>query len=1468
LVLGGLVVVLQTAPGQTAALDFALEQVQGALAGELSVGGVRSTTLLGGVSLDEVVLSDGTGRPVLSADSVVVRYLPTGLIAGSVRLRSVILWGMDLEISRLSETDDLNLSRLLAPSDPPPDSARRRTEIVFGQIGVRGGRVSVLSPMSPDLRAGASGVLPGPQGPLQRLGLDDMDLDLEDGVLSIDGGVSFRSDLASLAMRTSLAGRDEAMVMREAFGRLTFDLDNGIQIDEGAFRLPETLGRGTVTLGPVDGVGGWVLRAGIEVQDWGDLGDLRWADPRIPDGEFRGGADISTAAGLTLGLDGVDVRLADSNLAADGVVTFGDVLSTSNLTVVASPLVVSRISPWLEEALPLEGWLSGRATFSGPATDLRTTGRMTFVPVDFGGLPTTVDYSGRMHLGDDFGWTGLEARMDPLNWSLVEALGPDDLSFSGSGEANVQLDGRLRRGVSLVADFTHEGGSGTVSGVHVRGMVSRMDEGWVLNLTGDLAPLGLEVLGAVAPQLQTRGAVRGPVSARGPLDDLAVTADLSGTGGRLTMDATFDVMDPARAYRLALAAEDLGFAAYTDRVPDRTLWNGTLTVEGSGLALDSLRGSARLEMVASRIGGLTIDAVATHLRAEEGVLHADSLQGTVGGIDFEGSGQLGLRSDVGGSAQVRFSADSLVGLRPVLMGDSIMVRDDLTPLEGEMLRLQGIDPDTLPMAEEVRVQGAVVGGVEFSGRVTDFAADARFSLRNAAYGESTVDSAEVRVFVQGLPNLTRSWEVGVDAADVEWAGRGFERIAATGSMEGRSGSADLRVSRRADEFYAVAGDFALDSLGGSALLGTAEARLNQRTWNLARPSQISWAGDAVTVDSLVIRREGEDPMQLAASGTLARSGVSDLRLDVAGLHLERLGAMVREEPLDVSGHVDLKAHVRGPAANPLIDADLYVLDPRYESIALDSLAASLSYRDRATELSLEAFHEGRVALTASGSVPVDLTLSEAPDGRFLDEAVDISIQADSLDAALPLAYFGMLGNVDGTMTADVHVGGTTQEPVPSGTVRLAGGAWTIEALGVRHRGVEGTLELQQDQTMAVELSARGTGSSDVTGTIGLSPLSDPSLDLDVSFDRFRAMERRDIDGTISGAFTLTGTYQRPLVEGALTVDQGTLRVDEFSRAAGVVDLSDPRLFGAGLAVDTTVFMSQPILAEVRNPFLDNLRLDVDMSVPRNTWLRSNDMNVEMGGQLLVRYDRSAGDLVLVGELQALRGTYLVLGRTFEVDDGTASFIGRPGVNPSLNITADSRFRTSEGGQVIITAAVDGTLVQPRVTLTSENGELSQSDLISYLVFNQPAAQVGRSQQSFLGQVGAAGDVLGGATTIALGSLVNQNAAVLAQNLSLDYVAVSSGPASAEWAGLRSTQLEVGRYLSDDVFAVVTLRPVAEEGSRFGGLRVEWAFTDLYNFEAFVEDRFLRSGIGFLAIQDLGRELLYGLLFSREWGYNE
>ena len=80
-----------------------------------------------------------------------------------------------------------------------------------------------------------------------------------------------------------------------------------------------------------------------------------------------------------------------------------------------------------------------------------------------------------------------------------------------------------------------------------------------------------------------------------------------------------------------------------------------------------------------------------------------------------------------------------------------------------------------------------------------------------------------------------------------------------------------------------------------------------------------------------------------------------------------------------------------------------------------------------------------------------------------------------------------------------------------------------------------------------------------------------------------------------------------------------------------------------------------------------MRAQVDLEVPRATWLRSTDMDVEIGGALSVWYSRALGDLVMVGDLQALRGSYMVLGRRFEVSGGTVRFLGTPGINPTLAV---------------------------------------------------------------------------------------------------------------------------------------------------------------------------------------------------------
>jgi translocation and assembly module TamB len=316
------------------------------------------------------------------------------------------------------------------------------------------------------------------------------------------------------------------------------------------------------------------------------------------------------------------------------------------------------------------------------------------------------------------------------------------------------------------------------------------------------------------------------------------------------------------------------------------------------------------------------------------------------------------------------------------------------------------------------------------------------------------------------------------------------------------------------------------------------------------------------------------------------------------------------------------------------------------------------------------------------------------------------------------------------------------------------------------------------------------------------------------------------------------------------------------------------LYAPTLAVDTTVFVTQPLIAGLSNPFLDNLRVDIDLAVPRDLWLRSIDMNVEMGGDLNMRYDRSQNDLVLVGELQALRGSYRVLGRTFEVDEGTAFFLGQPGVNPTLDIQALARIRRRDGDRLEVRAAVQGTLVEPLVTLSTEEAGLSQSDLISYLLVGAPSGERGTGQ-----------DLATGGLTYATGALMSQLGTALAQELPvvnrLDYLSFSqsgaigtaeleSNPAGNVFGG---TQVELGKYLNDDVFVILVLggtNAATADGSgtsfTFRGVRMELAVAESWFVEGFVEDRFLQSTTGGLGLVGLDDSKVVGVLVFGEWGY--
>jgi translocation and assembly module TamB len=122
-----------------------------------------------------------------------------------------------------------------------------------------------------------------------------------------------------------------------------------------------------------------------------------------------------------------------------------------------------------------------------------------------------------------------------------------------------------------------------------------------------------------------------------------------------------------------------------------------------------------------------------------------------------------------------------------------------------------------------------------------------------------------------------------------------------------------------------------------------------------------------------------------------------------------------------------------------------------------------------------------------------------------------------------------------------------------------------------------------------------------------------------------------------------------------------------------------------------------------------------------------DVNLTAGGDFsLVR--EGSGAPVLIGTITTVRGTYDFQGRRFQVlRDGSITFRGNTPPDPALNVTAE---RVISG--IVAHVTVGGTMREPTVTLSSQP-PLDQTDILSLIVFNQPANRLGQGQATNLGE---------------------------------------------------------------------------------------------------------------------------------------
>jgi autotransporter translocation and assembly factor TamB len=508
--------------------------------------------------------------------------------------------------------------------------------------------------------------------------------------------------------------------------------------------------------------------------------------------------------------------------------------------------------------------------------------------------------------------------------------------------------------------------------------------------------------------------------------------------------------------------------------------------------------------------------------------------------------------------------------------------------------------------------------------------------------------------------------------------------------------------------------FRIDSLAATAsgrpdsLAFNATAAVDSAT-TLSLGGRAGAGGRSVVLDSLAIQR-GDAMWQMTGGRALVDHG--KFMLD---------SIMVVRDPgpgqLTAAGAMPGAVTVR---VERLPVADL-LMKGRRDS--LPDLDATVTYANGAAK--------GTVGLLLGDRHPLTADFITKPLGGHL--------KADSLDLALFAPLAPSLKGMQGRLNGDVAVEGAVDAPRLNGRLDLRDAAASVAATGVRYNKVNAGLAFSgATARLDSMVIAAGEGHAAITGQVQFARLDQPQLDVTVKTDHFPVMNRRDfLEAKATGELSLRGSPSGATLRGKAVLNEGNAYIQHFMHSAGI-DLSDS-LYAQ--FVDTSVLREANTGGRsIIESLMDSLKIQgITVDLGDHFWLKSPDASIQLSGQLTVRTAGGGGPSAaqqvesaekyrLDGTVRTVRGIYKMtfapgLSREFTIREGSIRYFGSPRKDAILDLSAQHVVRTAQGDEVTITAHIGGTLENPTIQLTSDQSPpLSETELISYLVFGAPTAQ--------------------------------------------------------------------------------------------------------------------------------------------------
>lgn len=521
------------------------------------------------------------------------------------------------------------------------------------------------------------------------------------------------------------------------------------------------------------------------------------------------------------------------------------------------------------------------------------------------------------------------------------------------------------------------------------------------------------------------------------------------------------------------------------------------------------------------------------------------------------------------------------------------------------------------------------------------------------------------------------------------------------------------------------------------------------------------------------------------------------RLTIENLSLDLLKSLDINE--DISGYIEGMAEISGTLNAPLLAGNLSLKETAVNGYRVPLFDHSVNYSDNLLSLQSQLVTQDAGKIGVNASLPMHFNPDSLQFAIFPGDSVNGNVSIENFSLAV-LQAMNPVGNITGIIEGEVHLSGTVESPNPVGNLRLVNASAQVKEYGVDYRDIQLNLNFLRDKVMLDDfrINSRdghvtGKGQIDFASDFYKGNISRSDIQLD--FNRFQPFNHRQFNMQVSGNANLGGEKGNVVYGGQVTIPRAELFIPAILRLMG--KMSQPELpkpilvreaerlsvFADSTTANKGIFQPDSVAFDYLDQFSGRLRI----KIPRNTWIKNDDLYIEISGdvELIKNHDY----FELFGSVDVVRGQYDILGKTFVIDDGAINFQGGEDFDLQMDINASYTFRNSQRAQQILSVNIKGTPQSPEVAFTLDGNPVGEGDALSYILFGKSMNELTVNEQDNV--AGAGGGSLAGKAAASI--LSSQIANFLGDKLNLDYIEVKSD------GTFENATVVVGKYITNDLF---------------------------------------------------------------------